>query len=370
MPSSRLIFGLLPWYSVLIVTGVCLALLIASREEKRLGLPKDTVVDLALWVIPAGIVGARLYYVAFAWETFRTNPVSILYVWQGGLAIYGAVIGGALSALLFSRVKKMNVLTLTDIIVPGLLLAQAVGRWGNFFNMEAYGLPVTNPAWQFFPAAVRIPAPGGEKWHMATFFYESMWNLAGFIVLMLTRRRMTRPGDATLWYALLYGSGRMIIEGLRTDSLMATDTLRISQLLSAVLCLAAVAVFALRALKGLSCRKMASALISGVIVAALMALLARYSAFTGYAPLMVLTTLLAHVSGIVRYASTGKRLALLGPLGVKINFLLYILLPAASIPAWAIATALTAGLSVLLLLTGVGLYAPEAPSCKRSSTVS
>lgn len=370
MPSSRFIFGTLPWYSVLIVTGVCLALFLASREEKRLGLPKETVVDLALWVIPAGIIGARLYYVLFAWETFRAHPISILYIWQGGLAIYGAVIGGGLAALLFSHGRKLNPLALLDMIAPGLLLAQAIGRWGNFFNMEAYGLPVTSPAWQFFPAAVRIPSPGGDTWHMATFFYESMWNLAGFGVLMLTRRRMARPGDTTLWYFLLYGSGRLIIEGLRTDSLMATDTLRISQLLSAALCLAAVAVFALRSVKGFPRKRLLSVLLSGAIVVVLTALLARYNAFTGYRLLLPTAALLAHVSGIVLHGSTGKRVALLGPLGVKLNLLLILLLPAAAMPAWAVSTVLAAGLSALLLMAGAGVYAAGASDCTRSSTVS
>lgn len=248
-PSSRLLFGVIPWYSVLIVTGICLALFIASREEKRLALPRDTVIDLALWVIPFGVVGARLYYVAFAWDTFAGNPLSILYVWQGGLAVYGSIIGGFLAVLLFARRRKLPLGTLTDIIAPGLALAQAIGRWGNYFNMEAYGAQITAPAWQFFPFAVYIPSLSGGAWHMATFFYESMWNLGVFAALMLTRRRMKRTGDATLWYFLLYGAGRLIIEGLRTDSLYAAGTIRISQLLSAVLCLAVIILFLVRALQ-------------------------------------------------------------------------------------------------------------------------
>lgn len=248
-PSSRLLFGVLPWYSVLIVTGICLALFIASREEKRLSLPRDTVVDLALWVIPFGLIGARLYYVAFAWDTFAPNPISILYIWQGGVAIYGAVIGGFLAVLLFARRRKLPLGTLTDIIAPGLALAQAIGRWGNYFNMEAYGVQITDPAWQFFPAAVFIPSAAGGAWHMATFFYESMWNLGVFVTLMLTRKHLRRSGDATLWYFLLYGAGRLIIEGLRTDSLYATGTIRISQLLSAILCLIVISIFLIHTLR-------------------------------------------------------------------------------------------------------------------------
>ena len=248
-PPSRLIFGLIPWYSALIVTGICLALFIASREEKRLGLAKDTVIDLALWVVPFGIIGARLYYVAFSWDTFAPNPISALYVWQGGLAIYGAVLAGLLTVIIFARKRKLHLGTLTDLIAPGLALAQAIGRWGNYFNMEAYGPQINNPAWQFFPAAVFIPAGNGGAWHMATFFYESMWNLLVFSVLMLLRKRKHRPGDLTLWYFLLYGAGRLIIEGLRTDSLYAGGGIRISQVLAMVMCLVVLAVFLWRTLR-------------------------------------------------------------------------------------------------------------------------
>lgn len=247
MPSSRYLFGVLPWYSVLIICGICAALLWCSREEKRLGLPADTTVDLALWVVPLGVVGARLYYVAFSWDMFRDDLISILQVWHGGLAIYGAILGGVLATALFAWRKKLSFLTLADMIVPGLALAQAIGRWGNFFNMEAYGLPVTNPAWQFFPLAVLIPEGGGQVWHMATFFYESLWDLGVFVTLALMRKHLRRPGDTLLWYLLLYGGGRLVIEGLRMDSLMSTDgSVRVSQMLSVCLCLAVLVIFAVR----------------------------------------------------------------------------------------------------------------------------
>lgn len=248
-PYSRYIAGTLPWYSVLIVIGICAAVLVAAREEKRLGLPKDTTVDLALWVIPFGIVGARLYYVAFAWDVFKNSPLSILKIWEGGVAIYGGIIGGLVAGLIFSRVKKIPAGKLADMVAPGLALAQAIGRWGNYFNMEAYGAAVTDPKWQFFPAAVLIPSLDGGSWHMATFFYESMWNLLVFAALMLTRRRMRRDGDVFLWYAALYGAGRFVIEGLRTDSLMS-GSLRVSQLLSIALCAGVGVVFLLRMFRG------------------------------------------------------------------------------------------------------------------------
>lgn len=243
IPYSRYVFGSLPWYSVLIVLGMILAMLICAREEKRLGLPEDTHIDLALCVIPCGIIGARLYYVIFSWEMFADDPLRILRLWEGGLAVYGSVIGGLLAAVAFSRRRKIPLSQITDILVPGLILAQAIGRWGNYFNMEAYGAAITNPAWQFFPAGVLIPEGGEMVWHMATFFYESLWNLGVFIVLICLRKRAYRRFDLSCWYLLLYGAGRFVIEGLRTDSLMTFGGLRVSQLLSAGMCLFALGRF-------------------------------------------------------------------------------------------------------------------------------
>ena len=249
IPYSRTIIGGIPWYSVLIVTGILLAVFLAEREEKRLNLPKDTTVDLALVVVPCGIIGARLYYVAMTWEFFRHNPISVLYIWQGGVAIYGGVIGGALGAWAYARRKKLSFLRLADIVAPGLLLAQAIGRWGNYFNMEAYGPEIVNPLFQFFPLGVLIPADGGYMWHMATFFYESMWNLTGFFALWLIRKRQRKAGNLFFWYLLIYGSGRFIIEQLREDSLYLGG-LRVSQYLSLALCALAAGLLLWRASRG------------------------------------------------------------------------------------------------------------------------
>lgn len=235
IPYSRTFLFGIPWYSVLIVLGVICAIWLSGREEKRLGLPQDTVIDLALTIIPCGIVGARLYYVLMSWESFAHDPVSVLYVWQGGVAIYGAVIGGAIGAFFYARRKKLSFLTLADIIVPGLLLAQAIGRWGNYFNMEAYGPVIENPALRFFPLGVQIFDGTGWQWHMATFFYESMWNLWGFIALWRLRKGQRHPGSLLCWYMLIYGSGRFVIEQLRQDSLMI-GSLKASQYLSLILC--------------------------------------------------------------------------------------------------------------------------------------
>jgi len=246
VPYSRTIVGSLPWYSVLVVTGIALAIGLAGREEKRLGLPADTAIDLALTAVPCGIVGARLYYVLMRWEAFSQEPLSILYVWQGGLAIYGAVIGGALGVWFYTRRKKVSFASAADMIAPGLLLAQAVGRWGNYFNMEAYGPVVADIRLQFFPLAVFIPQDG--LWHAATFFYESMWNLMGFAGLWSLRKKQHEKGNVFAWYLLIYGAGRFVIEQLRQDSLYI-GSLRASQCLSLLLCAGAALLLVWRALR-------------------------------------------------------------------------------------------------------------------------
>ncbi|MEG0766533.1 MAG: prolipoprotein diacylglyceryl transferase, partial [Clostridia bacterium] len=147
--GSTAIFGI-PWYSLLIVSAVILGILLAQREEKRLKLPKDTILDFALWAIPLAIVGARIYYVIFRWDLFQDQPLRIFAIWEGGIAIYGGILGGLLAAWLLSRRRKISMLTLLDACAPSLVLGQAIGRWGNYANMEAYGARITNPAFQFF----------------------------------------------------------------------------------------------------------------------------------------------------------------------------------------------------------------------------
>lgn len=238
IPYSRMAFGSLPWYSVLIVSGIALAIWLAGREEKRLGLPGDTVVDVALIAVPCGIVGARLYYVIMSWQAFAADPWSVFRIWEGGIAIYGAVIGGALGAWIYARRKGIPFGTLADIAAPGLLLAQAIGRWGNYFNMEAYGPLITDTRLQFFPLAVLIAKDGGYSWHAATFFYESLWNAFGFAALWSMRKKQADKGRLFAWYLVIYGSGRFIIEQLRQDSLYL-GPFRVSQYLSLILCAAA-----------------------------------------------------------------------------------------------------------------------------------
>ena len=169
---SNKLFGVVSIYGLLIAGAILLGAILCQREARRLGLPPDTGIDMILWAVPPAVICARLYYVIFRWEYYAADPVTALYFWQGGLAIYGAVIGGFLGLLALSRKNRLPLLTLLDIGAPLVILGQAIGRWGNFFNGEAYGALITDPAWQFFPAAVYADG----AWHMATFFYESCWN--------------------------------------------------------------------------------------------------------------------------------------------------------------------------------------------------
>ena len=253
VPYSRYLIYPVPWYSFLIVLGAVLAIWLACREERFLNLPKDTVIDLSLWILPFGIIGARLYYVLFSWDQFSGSPLSVFKIWEGGLAIYGGVISGLIVLLIFSKKRRISPFLLCDLIAPGLVLAQAVGRWGNWFNMEAYGLPVTDKAFFFFPFAVQIPADG-NAWHLATFFYESVWDFGVFLFLILARHRFLRKqGDVFCFYLFLYASGRLIIEELRMDSLYASSSIRISQLLSVILCILVLIYYIYIAVK--SCRR-------------------------------------------------------------------------------------------------------------------
>lgn len=231
------------WYGILIATGVLIGIYLAMGYAKRLKYDPEMIVDFCLLAIPLAIIGARLYYVIFEWEVYKAHPIDIIKIWEGGLAIYGAVIGGIVAALIFSRWRNINFWDLADIVSPSLILGQAIGRWGNFFNQEAYGRIVTHKAWQWFPYAVYIEAK--KEWHMATFFYESMWNLLVFIFLMYYRKRRKRPGEVFLLYLLLYSCGRIVIEGLRTDSLY-WGPFRVSQLLAAFLIVFSITLFVIR----------------------------------------------------------------------------------------------------------------------------
>ena len=233
----------LPMYGLLISLAILLGVYLCGKNTKRLSLPKDAGLDVALWGVPAALIGARVYYVIFRWQDYAADPLSVFRVWEGGLAIYGGVIGGLLGVYALSRVRKVPFWALVDMTVPSLLLGQAIGRWGNFFNQEAYGNPVTDPSLQFFPLAVLVQG----NWYQATFFYESMWDLAGFLILWFTRKKW-RLGDGLPLYMIVYGLGRVWIEGLRSDSLYVPGTaIRVSQVLSGAMVLGGIAYFLIRA---------------------------------------------------------------------------------------------------------------------------
>ena len=231
------------WYGVIIACGLLLGIWLATYRAKKRGWSSDLVLDFILLAVPLAIIGARAYYVAFEWEYFSAAPTKIIAINEGGLAIYGAVIGGFLAAFLFSRAAKFPFLKLIDLVIPSLILGQAMGRWGNFINQEAFGALVTNPNLQFFPLAVYIQSLG--EWHQATFFYESFCNTILLVITFLLGRKGVKDGTLLATYFIGYGTVRAIIEGLRTDSLYLFGTIRISQLLSALLVLVGITLLVL-----------------------------------------------------------------------------------------------------------------------------
>ena len=253
--STFPIFGInISWYSLLMIIAVALGIWLATREERRLKLPEESVLNASLLAIPLGIIGARLYYAAFSWEQFEDDWIELFRVWNGGLAIYGAILGGLLALFIASRKFPSIFPSLLDAAAPSAALGQAIGRWGNYANMEAYGERIYNPAFQFFPLAVevRIAGVNGTEfwyWHMATFFYEFVWNLIVFFILMSIRTKTKRRGDVVCWYTMLYCAGRTVIEGLRNDSLLLNvggAQIRVSQVISGIACLTVAVLFFVR----------------------------------------------------------------------------------------------------------------------------
>ena len=245
-PYSFELFGLdIYFYGVIIAMGFILASVYCAHRAPEFGLTSDNLYELVIWLIPICIIGARLYYVLFKLDYFVANPGKIFALRDGGLAIYGGIIAGIITGIVWCRVRKIRVFAVGDLTAFGLLIGQAVGRWGNFVNQEAYGVPVTTPALQWFPLAVYIEREGG--WFAATFFYESAWCfLICALILILERTRLfARPGRATLFYVFMYAAERTVVEGLRMDSLYL-GSVRVSQALSALLLLAAALLLCLR----------------------------------------------------------------------------------------------------------------------------
>jgi len=221
------------WYGVIIGVGMVLAVCVAAFRAKRAGYKTDLILDFVLFAVPIAIVCARIYYVIFEWDMYSDDLMKIFAIREGGLAIYGGVIGGIATAVVFCKIQKFPLLKLMDFAMPSLLLGQIIGRWGNFTNQEAFGNLITDPKLQFFPYGVYIEDLA--EWHQATFFYESAANLVLFIMMMIVARRAKKDGWMTVLYLVGYGIIRCCIEGLRTDSLYLIPGLRVSQLLSAVL---------------------------------------------------------------------------------------------------------------------------------------
>ena len=233
------------FYGLIIAMGLILAVCYALRRKEQFGLSEDDLLDGVLWIAPFAIACARLYYCAFEWEQYAANPISILYIWEGGIAIYGAVIGAAIGVIIHCKVfKKISVLATLDLVSLGFMIGQMMGRWGNFFNREAHG-GVTD---SFLRMGLINPVTGQGAYYHPTFLYESLWNLVGFILIHFLSKKRKYDGQVALYYVAWYGLGRAMIEGLRTDSLW-WGNFRVSQVLAAASCLAAVIVLIVMAFR-------------------------------------------------------------------------------------------------------------------------
>lgn len=231
------------WYGIIIVIGMMLAIYLTIKEGEKRGLSEDFIIDTAFWILPLGIIGARLYYVLFELDYYLNNPGQIFAIWEGGLAIYGGIIAGL--AAIYWRCKKEEVpfVLMTDIVAPHVLLAQAIGRWGNFVNQEAHGGEVSRQ----FLENLMLPEFIIEGMHIngayyhPTFLYESLWSLIGVALILYARnRKKLLRGELTALYFIWYGFGRLFIEGMRTDSLYM-GPFRISQIVSVVLIILGIA---------------------------------------------------------------------------------------------------------------------------------
>lgn len=224
-PVAFSIFGIdVAWYGILISMGVLIGAIIAMKEAKRVGIDEEVLIDFLIWEIPLCLVGARLYYVIFEWDMYKHNPIEALNIRNGGLAIHGAIITAIIVAIVFTRIRKLNFWTIADICSPSLILAQSIGRWGNFVNQEAHGGPTDLP-WGIMIDGIKVHP---------TFLYESIWNFLVFLFLMwYSRNKQKVKGEVFLLYLGLYSFIRFFIEGLRTDSLML-GPIRVAQLMSII----------------------------------------------------------------------------------------------------------------------------------------
>ncbi|HEX7064186.1 MAG TPA: prolipoprotein diacylglyceryl transferase [Bacillales bacterium] len=240
------------WYGVIIAFGALLGLVLAVRESRRRGLPKDAIVDFLLFAVPVAIIFARAYYVIFKWEYYSRHLSEIVAIWHGGIAIHGALIGGGLTAIIFCKLRDLSFWKFTDIIAPSVILGQAIGRWGNFVNQEAHGAMVSRSFLEnlYLPEWIINQMFIDGAYYAPTFLYESVWDFFVFVILLILRRANLVRGEVFLSYVILYSVGRFYIEGLRTDSLMLMPGLRMAQAISVVLIILAILVLVYRRRKG------------------------------------------------------------------------------------------------------------------------
>lgn len=250
-PVAFKLFNLeIRWYALIIVTGIIIAGWLATKEATRLGYGEDDITDFMLWALPISIIGARLYYVLFEWPYYAEHPGEIFNIRNGGLAIYGGLFAGLLVLHFFTKNRYYSPWKFLDIAAPSVIIAQAIGRWGNFTNHEAFG-PATT---RHFLEQIHLPKFIIDNmniegvYHQPTFLYESVWNLLGFILLLVLRHRknLLLQGEVILSYVMWYSFGRFFIEGLRTDSLYLFGNIRVSQALSAVLFVGSICLFIYR----------------------------------------------------------------------------------------------------------------------------
>lgn len=223
------------WYGIIIASGIIIAYLVGQREMSKRGFKDDFLTDLLIWAVPIAIICARIYYVIFEWGYYKDHLGQIVQIWNGGIAIHGALIGGALTVYVFCKRRGVNFWKVADILAPSILIGQIIGRWGNFMNQEAYGSVVDRSFLEslYIPDWIIEQMNVGGFYHHPTFLYESMWNVVGLIILLLLRKVNLLRGEIFLVYIMWYSFGRYFVEGLRTDSLYI-GPLRMAQLISLV----------------------------------------------------------------------------------------------------------------------------------------
>lgn len=239
------------WYGVIIAFGIILAFIVAQREMVKRGLHQEFLTDLLIWAVPLAILGARLYYVFSEWDRYAGDPGRIIQVWEGGLAIHGALIASFITAYVFTRKRNVSFLKIADIAAPSLLIGQTIGRWGNFMNQEAHGGPVSRSFLEslFLPDWIINQMKIDGIYYHPTFLYESLWNFTGVIILILLRRVNLVRGEMLMFYIIWYSFGRFFIESMRTDSLYLFGELRTAQVVSVIGIVVAIVVIVYRRVK-------------------------------------------------------------------------------------------------------------------------